>query len=84
MLQHSRTPAAAILLATFLAGAAYIAGTRADGSSAQHRSLAELEQAIANPDASTDTWLVYAQRLQQEERYDHAVLAYQRVLETDP
>lgn len=84
MLQASRTPAAAILLATFVAGTAYVYATRTDARASRTQSLTELEQAVANPDASTDTWLLYGQRLQQDQRFEHAVMAYQRVLETDP
>ncbi|MBI4026962.1 MAG: hypothetical protein HY360_18400 [Verrucomicrobia bacterium] len=39
---------------------------------------------ITDPEATTETWMVYAQRLSQEKRFSHAAMAYQRVLETDP
>lgn len=69
---------------TFLLSAGYVWSTRVEGRAGTGQTLAELEQAIANPDASTETWLQYGQCLQHERRYDHAVSAYQRVLETDP
>jgi tetratricopeptide (TPR) repeat protein len=84
MNQRSRTPAGLILLLTFLLGAGYVWSTRVEGRVGTGQTLEQLEQAIANPDATTETWLHYAQCLQHERRYDHAVLAYQRVLETDP
>ncbi|NQU11871.1 hypothetical protein HQ590_13840 [bacterium] len=84
MTQRSRKPAAAILLATLLAGTVYVWNTHGYSGSAQGPALAELEQAIAHPDAGPDIWLRYAQRLQQAHRFDHAALAYERVLESDP
>ena len=84
MIQHSRTPAAVVLLLTFLVAAGYVWNSRAADRVGHGPTLAQLEQAIANPEASTETWLLYAQRLQQEQRFDHAALAYQRVIETDP
>ena len=84
MTQCSRKPAVAVLLAAVLAGTVYVwhsgAGTRTGDGAA----LAELEQAIARPDATTDTWLRYAQCLHQARRFDHAVMAYTQVLENDP
>ena len=73
-----------VLLLTFLTAAGYVWNTRAADRGGHGSTLAQLEQAIANPDASTETWLLYAQHLQQKQRFDHAVMAYQRVLETDP
>lgn len=84
MNQRSRTPAGLVLLLTFLLSAGYVWNTRVDGRPGQGQTLVQLEQAIANPDATTETWLHYGQCLQQERRYDHAASAYQRVLETDP
>jgi hypothetical protein len=84
MIQRSRKPAAAILLATVVAGVVYVHSTGAASSPADGPALAELEVAIANPDAPLETWLTYAQRLQQAGRFAHAAAAYQRVLETDP
>jgi tetratricopeptide (TPR) repeat protein len=84
MIQRSRTPAVLVLLLTILAATGYVWSTRAEDRTTRGQVLAQLERAIANPDASTETWLRYAQCLQQEQRFDHAVMAYQRVLETDP
>ena len=84
MIQHSRQPAAAVLLATLVAGVVYVATTTTASDPAVGPALAQLEMAIADPDASAETWLVYAQQLQQAGRSAHAIAAYQRVLETDP
>ena len=84
MRQFSRTPAAIVLLATVLTGTAYVWNSRAGVQADSGPALADLEQAISRPDATTDTWLRYAQRLQQAGRFDHAVMAYARVLENDP
>ena len=84
MIQCSRKPAAAILLATFVAGSGFVFGTRAESRATDGPTLAQLEVAIADADASAATWLVYAQRLQQAGRLAHATAAYQRVLELDP
>ena len=73
-----------VLLLTFFVATGYVWNSRAADRAGRGPALTELEQAIANPDASTETWLLYAQRLQQEQRFDHAAMAYQRVLETDP
>src|SRR5262245_6756452 len=84
MIQRSRKPAAVVLLATFVAGAAYVYSTTTDARATDGPTLAQLEVLIANPDAGAETWLLYAQRLQQSSRYAHAAIAYQRVLEADP
>jgi tetratricopeptide (TPR) repeat protein len=84
MIQRSRKPAVAVLLATFVAGAAYLHGTAAASRTADGPALAQLEVAIADPDATPETWLLYAQLLQQAGRFPHAAAAYQRVLEADP
>lgn len=84
MIQCSRKPATVILLATLLAGAVFVYNTRAESRATDGPSLAQLEVAIADADASAATWLVYAQRLQQAGRLAHATAAYQRVLELDP
>jgi tetratricopeptide (TPR) repeat protein len=73
-----------VLLLTGLTGGAYLWATGTEGRTGHGQSLAELEQAIACPDATTDTWLRYAQCLEDARRYDHAAAAYQRVLESDP
>jgi tetratricopeptide (TPR) repeat protein len=80
----SRKPATAVLLAAFAAIAAYVALTARAARSTDGPSLEQLEIAIANPDAGSDTWMLYAQRLLQEKRFAHAAAAFQRVLETDP
>lgn len=84
MIQRSRKPAAAVLVASILAAGAYTWSTGAGATGNPVTPLAELERAIADPNASLATWLLYAQRLQQEQRFSHAALAYQRVLEDDP
>lgn len=84
MIQHSRKPAAVVLLATFVAGAAYVYSTTTESRLADGPTLAQLEVAIADADASADVWLTYAQRLQQAGRLGHAIEAYRHVLELDP
>ena len=85
MNQRSRTPAGIVLLLTFVLCVGYGWSTRAAGrGGGPGHDLAQLEQAIANPDATTDTWLHYAQALQHARRHEHALSAYQRVLENDP
>jgi len=84
MNRYSRKPAVAVMVATLLAAGSYVYNTRADVRAVQGPALAELERAIANPDAGMETWMAYADRLLQERRYAHAAAAYERVLETDP
>ena len=84
MIQRSRKPAAAVLLATLVAGSAYVATTSKASHPSNSPALAQLEVAITDPDASSETWLAYAQQLQQGGRRAHAIAAYQRVLEVDP
>jgi len=84
MIQRSRKPAAAVLLATLVAGIVYVSATTTATPSTTSSVLAQLELAIADPDASAATWLFYAQQLQQAGRGAHAIAAYQRVLEADP
>ena len=84
MIQRSRKPAAIVLLATFVAGAAIVSSTTTESRLADGPTLAQLEVAIADADASAETWLAYAQRLQQAGRLTHSIAAYQRVLELDP
>jgi tetratricopeptide (TPR) repeat protein len=84
MYSCSRKPAIVILAASLLAAGAYVRGTRAEADHENSSSLRELEVAIANPDAGLETWLLYAQRLQEDRRFAHAAMAYQRVLESDP
>jgi len=79
-----QTPAATILTLALLAIAAYVAFTARAARTTEGPSLEQLELAIANPDAGSDTWMLYAQRLLQEKRYTHAAAAFQRVLENDP
>ena len=79
---YSRKPAAAILLATFIVGAVFVHATRP--TERQIRPLQQLELAIADPEASPEVWLTYAQQLQQDGRLVPSALAYQRVLEADP
>ena len=84
MNQSSRKPATAILLAALVAIAAYVALTAHAARSTEGPPIEQLEVAIANPDAGSDTWMAYAQRLLHEKRFGHASAAFQRVLETDP
>ncbi|MEI6084954.1 MAG: tetratricopeptide repeat protein [Verrucomicrobiota bacterium] len=84
MIQRSRKPALVVLLATFVAGAAYVSSTTTDSRVSDGPTLVQLEIAIGDADATAETWLLYAQRLQQAGRLTHAAAAYQRVLEADP
>ena len=67
-----------------VAGSVFTYGTRAESRGTDGPTLAQLEVAVADADASAATWLLYAQRLQQAGRLAHASAAYQRVLELDP
>ena len=84
MIQRSRKPAATVLLATLIAGSVYVYTTKAASDPTDGPTLAQLEVAIADADASPETWLFYAQQLQLAGRSAHASAAYQRVLEADP
>jgi len=82
--EYARWPAALVLLIAVAAGWAYLetagAKTPADGGP----TLEQLELMIANPDASAETWRLYAGRLEAADRPAHAATAYQRYLEADP
>jgi hypothetical protein len=84
MIQHSRKPAVAVLVAVVLAGVLYVRNSHVVATANAGTDLSELERAITEPDAGIETWLLYAQRLQDAKRFDHAALAYQRVLADDP
>lgn len=77
-------PAAVVLAVCLTVAAGYLAATRTEARVAAGPSLAQLEVAIADPDAGGDTWLRYAQRLAECRRYAHAAQAFQKVLERDP
>jgi hypothetical protein len=78
MIQHSRKPAVAVLVAVIFASVLYVRNSHVVATANAGTDLSELERAI------TETWLLYAQRLQDAKRLDHAALAYQRVLADDP
>ena len=84
MIQHSRKPALAVLGAACVAAAAYLANGETGPRDGSKPTLAQLELSIADPDASNETWLLYAQCLQRERRFAHAAMAYTHVLEKDP
>jgi tetratricopeptide (TPR) repeat protein len=84
IIQCSRRPAAAVLLATGLIGLVYLRVTTAESPDVEVPGLPQLEVAIADADAGLEVWQLYAQRLQQAGRLAHAAAAYQRVLEFDP
>jgi hypothetical protein len=83
MLQHSRKPAALVLLTVLGAAAALllanIGPVRDTGES-----LDDLEVKIAQPDATPETWRIYAQRLQGIPRYTQAAAAFRHLLLFDP
>jgi tetratricopeptide (TPR) repeat protein len=83
MIQRSRLPAIAILLIVLVTGVLFLGATRR-ATSADESQLRELQLAIAQPDAKPATWMLYADKLQQLHQYPRAVLAYHRILETDP
>jgi tetratricopeptide (TPR) repeat protein len=83
MIQRSRTPAIAALLFVLVAGLFFLGAMR-HPASADESQLAQLQLAVAQPDAKPATWLLYADKLQQVGQYPRAVLAYRRILETDP
>lgn len=84
MIQCSRKPATVVLLVAFALSAAYLGYAKTAARSTDGPTLAQLEVAIADPEAGAETWMLYAQRLLQEKRFAHAAMAYARVLETDP
>src|SRR5579862_6629828 len=83
MIQRSRTPAIATLLIVLIAGVLFLGANRR-ANSADVAQLAALQQAVAQPSAKAADWLRYGEKLQQLEQYPRAVLAYRRVLESDP
>lgn len=83
MLQHSRKPAALVLLA-MLGIAAALLLARIGPARDTDDSLDDLEIKIAQPDATPETWLAYAQRLQEVRRYVQAAAAYRHLLLIDP
>ena len=84
MQRYSRKPAAAILLATLAGGAFFFYATGHDAQANNGPALEELEVMIAQPNAKSDIWNQYAQRLQEHKRFAHAAMAFRRVLEADP
>jgi tetratricopeptide (TPR) repeat protein len=83
MIQRTRTPAITALLIVLAVGYFFLVGLRRAGNAADAQ-LAELQLAIAQPDAKPAAWLKFADKLQQLGRYSRAVVAYQHVLENDP
>lgn len=82
--RYSRHPALLVLLACAVAGAVYLKAGTSDARQVAGADLAEIELAIADPDASGDLWLLYGQRLAEHGRYGHAVMAFEQVLGKDP
>jgi len=83
MSQHRRTPTTLVLLLT-AAALVYLYVAGGSQVAADQPGLAELELAIAQPDAAPATWRLFAQRLHEAGRLDHAAVAYRRCLESDP
>lgn len=82
MIQRPRIPAIATLLLVLAAGTFFLMGMRKSGvTDAQ---LAQLQHAVAAPDATPATWLRYADKLQESGQFPRAAIAYRRVLESDP
>jgi len=82
--QYSRHHALLVLVLCAVVAGVYF---RADASDARQISgpgLAEIELAIADPDAASDLWLLYGKRLAEGGRYAHAVMAFEQVLAKDP
>ena len=73
-----------MLLAIIAFGGSFIISRRAAPPRALDLKIAELQSAIAKPDAKPATWLAYAQTLQAAHQYAKATIAFQHFLETDP
>ena len=84
MIQHSRKPAAVILLLMLGLSTLLVLDRRTLARGADDTELAALQLAIAQPDAKTQTWLKYAQKLQAVGQPRHAAMAYRRVLAAEP
>lgn len=83
MQTYSRLPAVLVLATLAAAGGIYAFGIRHSGGG-DAPSLAQLEVAIAAPAATGETWLQYAQRLQEQHRHAHAAAAYRKAVELLP
>jgi tetratricopeptide (TPR) repeat protein len=83
MIQRPRIPAIATLLLVLTAGVFFLYGLRKT-SGATDAQLAELQHAVAAPDATPATWMRYAGMLQELGQHSRAAIAYRRVLEADP
>ena len=82
--QYSRHPAILVLVVCAVVGLTYFQAVTSDAQQRTGANLAEIELAIADPDAGSDLWLLYGQRLSECGRYDHAIMAFRQVLKLDP
>lgn len=82
--KYSRRPAVLALILCATAGALYFAADTSGARTVAGPELEELERAIASPDAGSDVWLLYGQRLLADKRHAHAAMAFERVLQKDP
>ena len=82
--KHPRTPAVLMLLAVIAFGSFLIYSRRSAPPGALDAKLAELQLAVAQPDAKPEVWLTYAQTLQAAKQLSRAVVAYEHFLESDP
>jgi tetratricopeptide (TPR) repeat protein len=83
MIQRPRIPAIATLFLVLTVGIFFLYGLRKT-SGATDAQLAELQHAVAAPNATATTWMQYAGKLQELGQYPRAAIAYRRVLEGDP
>src|SRR5262249_55195062 len=83
MIQRPRIPAIATLLLVLAAGILFLISLR-KGGGAGDAQLAVLQQAITQPDAPTEAWVRYADKLFELGQHARAAVAYRRVLEGDP
>lgn len=84
MKHHPQQPATFVLLLTLALGLLLaMLDNHLLAVSENDAALLELEQAIGQPDVQPATWLKYAKTLEQASRFDHAAMAYRKVLEVE-
>src|SRR5690349_17596008 len=82
--QRSRIPALMMLLALMAFSVGMVFARRGSASVVQNSQLAALKAVVAKPDVKWETWLKYGQALESTKDYPNAIIAYKKVLETDP
>ena len=83
IIHHRRLPAIVVLLISIGVGAIYLRTWAKAGDAGPGGTLDELARAIASGKNDALTWLAYAQRLEESNRFDHAAQAYRKVLDLE-